>query len=256
MKYLSVLGVLLLSAAGCVNDIKQVEALHTRSVGVEVAKDIKTYYYGVNGHIKGVLTAPWLYRYMKDTPYMVLDHGLRVDFYNDSMQLQSVLTAKRGEYYENTSDITVSDSVVVTTQTGKRLSTSVLHWDPNRQQFYTDSPATLVTPTQNILARSGLEAPPDISWYKFKNASGELKMDSGYLSPTPDSLSGDSAAHPGAAPASPGVSPRDTVKAAPRTAPHAAPAPVSASPLQGAAKPKHNTAPKAAMAPAAASKRP
>jgi LPS export ABC transporter protein LptC len=254
VKYLSFLGVLLLSAAGCVNDIKQVEALHTRSVGVEVAKDIKTYYYGVNGHIKGVLTAPWLYRYMKDTPYMVLDHGLKVEFYNDSMQLQSVLTAKRGEYYENSNNITVSDSVVVTTQTGKRLSTSVLHWDPNRQQFYTDSPATLVTPTQNIVALRGLEAPPDISWYTFKQASGELKMDSGYLSPAPDSLSGDSAAHPGAAPASRFSG--DTVKAGPRQAPHAAPAPVSSGPLQGTQKRMNHTAAGAATAPSTGHKRP
>jgi len=190
-KYLLSFGILLLVCAGCVNDIKQVEALHQRSIGVEVAKDIKTYYYGTNGHIRGLLTAPWLYRYMKDTPYMVLDHGLRVDFYNDSMQVQSVLTAKRGEYYENSSNIVVKDSVVVTTEGGKKLETSELYWDPTRQQFYTDKPATLTTPTQTIFARNGLVAPPDISWYKFKSASGELKMDSGYLSPTspPDSTS-------------------------------------------------------------------
>lgn len=213
LKYLLSFGALLLLWAGCVNDIKQVEALHQRTIGVEVAKDIKTYYYGANGHIKGLLTAPWLYRYMKDTPYMVLDHGLRVNFYNDSMQLQSVLTAKRGEYYENSNNITVKDSVVVTTQDGKRLTTSVLHWDPVRQQFFTDAPATLVTPAQTIFAQNGLEAPPDISWYKFKKTSGELKVDSGYLSPTPDSLApvpGETPASPPGAPAAKKTAPKDT----------------------------------------------
>lgn len=185
LTYGILLALVMAGASACVNDIKEVEALHQKNIGVEVARDIKTYYYGANGHIKGVLTAPLLYRYMRDTPYMVLDKGLKVEFYNDSMEIQSVLTAKKGEYYENTSNITVRDSVVVVSQGGKQLETSVLHWDPEAQQFYTDSPATVTTPTQNIFALRGLVAPPDISWYKLHQTSGELKMDSGYLGPGP-----------------------------------------------------------------------
>lgn len=240
------------------NDIKQVEALHQRTIGVEVAKDIKTYYYGGNGHIKGLLTAPWLYRYMKDTPYMVLDKGLRVDFYNDSSKVQSVLTAKRGEYYENTNNITVKDSVVVTTQDGKRLSTSVLHWDPVRQQFYTDSPATLVTPTQIISGMRGLEASADISWYRFKTASGELKMDSGYLSPTPDSLGPAPGQNPeripGSEPTGPGNTPnrtpaprsgaqKDTAKASSKEKPKGTPVSASKITITTQSVPKSMTRP-------------
>ena len=174
--------------SGCVNDLKKVEALNQRDIGVEVAKNITTYYYGINGHLKGLLTAPILYRYLRDTPYMELNNGLRVDFYNDSMKVQSVLTARKGEYFENSNNIVVSDSVVVTTQDGKRLETEELHWDPRKQQFYTDKPATLTTPTQVIYAQNGLTAPPDISWYRFRKASGELKVDTGYFStpPPPD----------------------------------------------------------------------
>jgi LPS export ABC transporter protein LptC len=182
--------VLLLFAAGCVNDLKTVEALNEKGIGVEVAKNIKTYYYGSNGNLKGLLTAPVLYRYLRDTPLMQLDEGLRVDFYNDSLQVQSVLTARKGEYYENTNNIVVRDSVVVTTDDGKRLETDELHWDPKQQQFYTDKPATLTTPRQTIFARHGLVAPPDISWYKFRQASGQLKVDSAYFSSPADSAAG------------------------------------------------------------------
>lgn len=212
---------LLLCCGGCVNDLKQVEALHERSVGVEVAKNIKTYYYGQTGQLKGLLTAPLLYRYMKDTPYMVMDHGLRVDFYNDSMQVQSVLTAKKGEYFENSANIVVRDSVVVTTiQSGKKLETSELHWDPDKQQFYTNKPATLTLPTRTVFAQNGLVAPPDISWYRLFQVSGNLKMDSGYLSrgATGDSMRQDSTARVDSiSPLMPGKNFRDTTTQRPGT---------------------------------------
>jgi LPS export ABC transporter protein LptC len=203
---------LLIFSSGCVNDLKKVEALNERGPGVEVAKQIKTYYYGANGNLKGVLTAPVLYRYVQDTPHMLLDSGLRVDFYNDSMQVQSVLTAKKGEYFENTNNISVRDSVKVVSMGGKRiLRTQVLYWDPKKQQFYTNVPATMTTPTQTILAARGLIAPADLSWYKFMQASGELQMDTGYFSPAPrDTASMTAPPEPRRAPVSP--VPKDTVK--------------------------------------------
>lgn len=174
--------------SGCVNDLKKIEALGKKNVGIEVAKDIKTYYYGVNGHLKGILKAPVMYRYVKDTPYMVMNQGLHVDFYNDSLQIQSVLTAKKGEYWENTNNIVVEDSVVVTSMGGQRvLKTNKLFWDPKNQQFYTHSPATLTTPGQTILGQNGLTAPSDLSWYKFFNTSGTMKVDSNYFSKSPSS---------------------------------------------------------------------
>jgi LPS export ABC transporter protein LptC len=160
-----------------VNDLKKVKALSEKGSGVEVARGVKTYYYGPNGNVKGILSAPVLYRYLRDTPYMLMDSGLKVDFYNDSLQLQTILTAKKGWYYEKTNDITVRDSVVVTTVEGKKLLTDELNWDPKLQQFYTYKPARLITEGQDVTADSGLVAPGDLSSYRLFKTSGPLKMD-------------------------------------------------------------------------------
>lgn len=168
----------LIILCSCVNKLKDVEALSQKSTSVEIAQHIHTYYYGPNGNLKGILTAPVLYRYMLDTPYMELNQGLKVQFYNDSLQQQSVLTAKNGRYFENSNNIVVSDSVVVTTRDGKILETDELFWDPQKQQFYTQKPVKLTTPSQVIFGKHGLVAPPDISWYQFNSASGNIKVDS------------------------------------------------------------------------------
>ena len=186
--------------SGCINDLKKIEALSKKNVGVEVAQNIKTYYYGPNGHLKGILTSPVMYRYVRDTPYMIMNEGLQVDFYNDSLRIESILTAKKGEYWENTNNIVVKDSVVVTSMGGKRiLRTDELFWDPKNQQFYTHSLATLITPEQTITGKNGLTAPADLSWYKFFNTSGEMKVDSNYFSPSPatDSLRDTTTQKPG-----------------------------------------------------------
>lgn len=211
MKYLVTCLIGLLLCSSCVNDLEKVKALSEKGSGVEVAREVKTYYYGPNGKLKGILTAPVLYRYMRDTPYMDLDSGLKVNFYNDSLQLQTILTAKKGRYFEKSNDIVVRDSVVVTTVDGKKLLTEELHWDPKKQQFYTDSPARLITASQDLTGEYGLVAPADLSWYKFMSASGELKMDSTYSMGAPaDSTVVDSTTPPPLPVAEP---PKDSVRA-------------------------------------------
>ncbi len=171
----------LTSLGSCVNNMEEINALNSdNNTKVEVAKHIETYYYGTDGMLKGIMTAPVLYRYMTDTPYIKLNEGLKVKFYKDSLQLESVLTAKKGMYYENSNVIVVSDSVVVTTRDNKKLETDILHWDPKKQQFYTDQPVKLTTPSQVIYGKDGLVAPPNLEWYQFNKASGDIKVDSSF----------------------------------------------------------------------------
>lgn len=182
--YLFLMGML---AVSCVNDLKTVEELNATETGVEVAKDVETFYYGPGGRLKGRLTAPLLHRYMLDTPVVELNHGLRVDFYNDSLQLQSILTAKKGRYWENSNDIIVSDSVVVRNREGKRLDCEELHWDPKKQQFFTDKPALVTTADRTFYGANGLVANQDFTWYELRNLKGTMIMDSTFLAPPADS---------------------------------------------------------------------
>lgn len=198
MKYFATIILGLLFCSSCVNDLNKVKALSEKGSGVEVARDIKSYYYGPNGNLKGILTAPVLYRYLRDTPYTLMDSGLKVDFYNDSLQLQSILTARKGQYFEKTSDIIVSDSVVVTTMDNKKLLTDELRWDPKRQEFYNNKPTRIITASQDLYG-IGLTAPADLSWYKFDSVSGLLTMKDVFPE-NADSTRIDSAAnHPGPA---------------------------------------------------------
>ncbi|GAA4301179.1 LPS export ABC transporter periplasmic protein LptC [Compostibacter hankyongensis] len=171
-KILSCLVLFCICCGGCENDLQQVQQLNTRDIGVEVAKNIETYYYSANGQIKAKMTAPQLHRYMKNPPYMEINNGLRVDFYNDSLQVESILTAKKGYFNEGNNEMWVKDSVVVINREGRRLDCQDLYWDAKKQQFYTHNPATITSPTEVLYGRNGLTANQDFSSYQILHTSG------------------------------------------------------------------------------------
>lgn len=162
----------------CENNLKEVQELNTKSTGVEVARHIETYYYGGNGKLKAKLTAPLLYRYMKSAPYMEINDGLRVDFYNDSLQLESVLTARKGYYNEGENDMWVKDSVVVINREGNRLDCEDLHWDPKNQEFFTKHFAKMTSATGITIGKDGLKANQDFSRIGFFNSHANFEIDS------------------------------------------------------------------------------
>jgi LPS export ABC transporter protein LptC len=162
----------LLLSGSCVNDVHEVENLNRQSVQVEVAHNIISYY-SRSGKVNARLTAPLLYRYLDQQPYVLLNHGLRVEFYNDSLQVSSVLTAKKGEYFSNSSKILVSDSVVVVNRKGERLECRELQWDAGKQQFFTNKPVKITTASETIYG-DGLLANEDFTWHEIIHPHNSL----------------------------------------------------------------------------------
>lgn len=151
--------------SGCENDVHEIENLNKQSVEIEVAHDIMSYY-SKGGKVNAILTAPLLYRYLDREPYVVLNHGLRVEFFNDSLQAASVLTAKTGEYFSNNNKILVKDSVVVVNKKGERLECQELYWDASKEQFYTDKPVKITT-ADEVIYGDGLRANQDFTWHEI-----------------------------------------------------------------------------------------
>jgi lipopolysaccharide export system protein LptC len=148
----------------CENSIKEINALQSKSTQVETAENIRLIY-SQAANVKAVVTAPELISYLTDTPHVVLDKGVRAQFYDDSLHVQSVLTAKTADYNEDNNEIEVRDSVVVVNKKGEKLECQELHWDAQKQKFISNTSVKITTPTQLIYG-NGLEASADFTWYK------------------------------------------------------------------------------------------
>lgn len=164
--------------ASCENDPKDIE---NWTKNVELKEEAKTVesYLSQAGEMRAKLTAPLMYRYQRDTVFTEFPNTLHVDFYDDSVRVESWLFAKYGIYYDNLNKVFLRDSVTVINSAGDTLRTAELWWDQNQQKFYTDKPARLDGPDKHITGTQGLEATQDLKTIQFKYPIGPFNVKEG-----------------------------------------------------------------------------
>ena len=129
--------------SGCENDVNVVRELGRKKTGVDEGRNISSYL-SMNGRMKAHLTAPLLLRYQGDSASKaVFPKTLHVDFYNDSLKIESQLRADYGQFLENEKKVFLKDNVVAFNIKGDTLFCSELNWDQNAGRFYTDKKVTL-----------------------------------------------------------------------------------------------------------------
>jgi LPS export ABC transporter protein LptC len=99
-----------------------------------------------------------------------------VEFFDDTLNVESTMNARYARYYEEQGNILVRDSIVVVNKKGERLNTEELVWNEKLRRFYTEKFVRITTPTQTMYG-DGLEANEDFSWYQIKNPKGVVKVD-------------------------------------------------------------------------------
>lgn len=136
----------------CENDVNEVKELGKRKAGVDEGRNIESYL-SLDGHMRAKLTAPLLLSYQGDSARKAeFPQSLHVDFYNDSLIVESQLSAKYGRYLEGESKVFLRDSVVVFNIKGDTLFCKELWWDQNSGKFHTEKEIILSqrTPRQKI----------------------------------------------------------------------------------------------------------
>ena len=127
----------------CENDVNEVRELSKKKPSIEEGKNIDSYL-SMNGKVHAHLTAPVLIRYQGDSAKKSeFPKSLHVDFYNDSMKVESQLSALYGRYMENENKVYLRDSVIAFNIKGDSLFTNELYWDKSTEKFYTDKKVTI-----------------------------------------------------------------------------------------------------------------
>ena len=171
----------------CENDIDTVKALGARVDGIDVGKDVAIYISN-DGKLGAKLTAPLMNRYLVDSSKMIeFPISIHVDFYKDSNQIESQLTAKYAKYKEEENIVYLKEDVVIFNTLGDTLWCKEIYWDQNTGKFYTEK--DVVVKQHNPLAKiygKGLEANQnltDIRIFKPQSNSYAIIQDSSSLNP-------------------------------------------------------------------------
>ncbi len=169
----------LLLLAACKNDPKEISALTGKSLyQVDRAEDI-TLIYSEHGKVKArIYATEYISNDAAKPPYMDMKKGIKAEVYNDSMQVESTLTANYARYYEKQGNFLIRDNIVVVNKKGETLNTEELVWNQSIQKFFTEKFVKITTPTL-VMYGDGLEANQDFSWYRILNQKGTMLVDKG-----------------------------------------------------------------------------
>ena len=178
-RFLLAMMIILFSA--CKNDMKKIQETIDRSMLNTEHADSVTIIYSKEGSTKAQMFAR-TFNHVQDAkpPYIEMKQGLRVLFYDDSMQVQSTLHAKYGKYFEQNGNVLVRDSVVVYNIKKEQLNTEELVWNEKLQKFYTQKFVTITTPSQ-IIYGDGLESNQNFSDYTILNVKGIIGVNKSTL---------------------------------------------------------------------------
>ena len=171
---------ILLFFSSCENDPKAIENWTKKAELREEAKTIESYL-SQSGVMKAKLTAPLMYRYQRDTIFTEFPNTLHVDFYDDSVRVESWLTANYGIYYDNLNKVFLRDSVMVINKEGDTLRTPELWWDQNMQKFYTNKPSRIDGKDKHIYCRDGIDAPQDMRVFTCHFPTGPFNLKEGIM---------------------------------------------------------------------------
>ncbi len=156
----------------CENNMKNLPSFRQKHISIDEGKQI-TAFMSENAKVKAKLTAPYMRRNEVDSPYVEFPQSLHVDFYNDSLLIESIMDARYGKWREIDGKVLLRDSVVVKNiLKGDTLYCRELWWDQKAEKFYTDKPVRIHKAGGTILYGTGLEAPQDFSGYTIYQITG------------------------------------------------------------------------------------
>jgi LPS export ABC transporter protein LptC len=163
----------------CHNDPDDIRALMGGGGRQTDKADTVTVIYSKDGHIKVKLYGREFFRNESAKPaYIDMNRDIKAIFYDDSGHQDQVLTADSARYYTGQGNALVWDSVHVATRKGEQLNTDELVWNESVQQFFTEKPVKITTPTE-VLYGKGLESNSDFSNYKILSPTGTVQVNKG-----------------------------------------------------------------------------
>lgn len=179
---MAMLALLLLFAAGCENDLKEVRNFtQGKKLPLQTGQDIEVQY-NDSGQVKIKLKAPQVDEYGGNAPYTEMPKGVNVQFFDDSLKVNTSLRANYAIRKERERFMEAKYNVVVVNVKNEKLETEHLVWDGAKRRIYTKSKVTITTADQ-ITIGTGLESDELFTDYTIENVESIITLKEGEETP-------------------------------------------------------------------------
>lgn len=162
----------------CVNDIEKIKKITFKPNDPDEKMNQLFLTYSDSGMAKIRLYAPLAESFNSGGKIVKFREGVKVEFYNESGSLYSILTAKYGEINDKEGTMQVKDSVQMFNPIkNQRMETEALYWNRSDSSIFTDEMVMVRTPKALFFGK-GLRSKQDFSSYEFLKPQGKIDIDS------------------------------------------------------------------------------
>lgn len=175
LQYLIGAVLIILSTASCSNKLEDLPDTDDINYDKETAYGV-TFFVSQFGQTKAKLYSIRFERYDKiDLNYVDFLDSVYVEFYNDTLAVENVLTSKRARYYPESGDMVVQDDVRFISKDKDTLYTNALFYNEKLQMFYTNDSVRIQNGPQ-VTTGAYLEANKDFSWVRIYQQKGVVPI--------------------------------------------------------------------------------
>lgn len=158
----------------CVNDLDKIKKITFKSSDPEQKTEELYLLQTEAGFPQFKLYAPLAEAYSTPENITKFREGVKIEFFDDAGNLESVLTGLYGEINEQKGTMRVLDSVQLHNPSRKQtMYTEALYWDQKDSLIFTDKMVMIKSPTELIYGK-GIRAKQDFSYYEFLEPQGRI----------------------------------------------------------------------------------
>jgi len=160
----------------CENDLRKVEQISAKKMLVPVDKSTGVeIIYSDSAIVKAKLITPELLNYKTEKPYIEMNKGVTVIFFDKYQQESSRVIADYAIRRERESIVELKRNVIVTNIKGETFKSDELTWDETKRRFYSTKLVS-ITSNQSIAYGTSFWAKEDFSYYEFVQSTGDLRL--------------------------------------------------------------------------------
>lgn len=162
----------------CENDIEKIQSLGEKSEQPEVAAKKIEIIYSDSAKVEMRLTADEVKRFSHvERPYMEFPKGIYVEFFDDSLQIESLIRADYAIYYTDEKVWEARGNVVANNiAKQEKLNTEELFWDENDKTIYSNSFSRIENPDGTFYGDEGFESNQKFSKWRLKGSRGTVNL--------------------------------------------------------------------------------
>ena len=168
----TLVGTILLTS--CKTDIEIVNALTDREQVPSMVGENIEIIYTENGNVKIRVSAPeTMYFEYTEEPYNEFPKGITVYNYDDSMNIESSITANYAIFYKDKELWDARYDVVAQNNKGQILNTERLFWDQKTKKIYSNDMVKL-TSGDDVIFGEGMDSDEDFNDWVVRKPSGKI----------------------------------------------------------------------------------